>query len=99
MSKTQTLTKPTTEEEEDVYEALPTENDSADVLAETDALLDEIESILEEMPEAEKPFTLADAIREGSSVTNQAIGSWTGSQGETCALAAAALSITARGLK
>ena len=46
----------------------------------------------------EDSYTLADAMREGSKVTNQAIGSWTGVQGETCALSAAYLAVKARGL-
>lgn len=41
-------------------------------------------------------YTLADAIREGSSVTKQAVGSW--GTGETaCALSAALISAKARG--
>lgn len=40
-------------------------------------------------------YTLADAIREGSSVTNQAYG-W-GSGGNACALSAARLAAKARG--
>lgn len=41
-------------------------------------------------------YTLADAIREGSSVTEQAINSF-GSNGRACALSAAALAAQARG--
>lgn len=41
-------------------------------------------------------YTLADAIREGASVTNQAHGTF-GSEGKACALTAAALAATARG--
>lgn len=41
-------------------------------------------------------YTLADAIREGASVTRQACGSF-GSQGEACALTAAAIAAQARG--
>jgi hypothetical protein len=40
-------------------------------------------------------YTLADAIREGASVTEQAYN-W-GSQGKACALTAAALAAKARG--
>ena len=91
-------TKPTTERETHVEE-IPTEGASEDLLAETDAMLDEIESLLDEQLIVEQEagrFTLADAIREGSSVTNQCLGNWTSSKGETCALSAAALSIQAR---
>lgn len=41
-------------------------------------------------------YTLADAMREGASVTEQAIGSF-GSKGRSCALTAAALAAKARG--
>lgn len=41
-------------------------------------------------------YTLADAIREGASVTNQAHGKF-GSNGEACALTAACLAAKARG--
>lgn len=40
-------------------------------------------------------YTLADAMREGSTVTNQAMN-W-GGQKEACALSAAAIAATARG--
>lgn len=41
-------------------------------------------------------YTLADAIREGASVTSQAHGTF-GSTGRACALTAAALAAQARG--
>lgn len=41
-------------------------------------------------------YTLADAIREGASVTPQAFGSF-GERGEACALSAAFLAAEARG--
>lgn len=41
-------------------------------------------------------YTLADAIREGASVTRQAHGQY-GEEGKTCALTAAALAAKARG--
>lgn len=83
--------------------------DTAEVIASTDVLLDEIDRILDQNAietlrgtlaglDDVKPYTLADAIREGSSVTDQAIGAWTTPQGETCALSAAMLAIRARGL-
>ena len=65
-------------------------------LAETDAILDEIETILEVDPP--KPQTLADLIRWGATMNKQAIGSWTGEQGETCALQAAFTAAKAGGL-
>lgn len=82
--------------------------DATDILAQTDTLLDEIDRLLDvetieslrktltELDDV-KPYSLADAIREGSMVTDQAIGKWT-AQGETCALSAAMLAIRARGL-
>lgn len=42
-------------------------------------------------------YTLADAIREGSSVTDKATDGWLGSQGEACALSAALIAAKARG--
>lgn len=41
-------------------------------------------------------YTLADAMREGSTVTKQAHGSF-GGGGEACALSAAAIAATTRG--
>ncbi len=43
-------------------------------------------------------FTLADAIREGSSLTEQCVGGWTDSSGSVCALSAAMISLSARHL-
>lgn len=59
-----------------------------------------IESLKSELSEIEMKvltnYTLADAIREGSSVTEQAIGSY--QEGEkVCALSAAYLAAKARG--
>lgn len=42
-------------------------------------------------------YTLADAIREGSSVTDKATGAWLGENGEACALSAALIAAKARG--
>lgn len=53
------------------------------------------ESEIDELNELTRPFRLSDAIREGCSVSDQA---YTWQQGEnTCALSAAAISLTARG--
>lgn len=41
-------------------------------------------------------YTLADAMREGSAVTKQSIGSW-GGDNEACALSAAMIAAKARG--
>ena len=58
----------------------------------TQALLGDIE-----MKVVTEGYTLADAIREGSSVTEQAVGAW--GDGETaCALTAAKVALKARGL-
>lgn len=43
-----------------------------------------------------RPFTLADAIREGAGVTTQAYN-WTNTDGGACALSAAVLSARAHG--
>lgn len=58
--------------------------------------LDGIEStVLNE--DGSKRYTLADAIREGSTVSGQAYD-WSDSQGNLCALSAATAAIEARGL-
>ena len=63
-------------------------DDSVDVLAEhLKETLEEIEG---------RPYTLADAVREGCLVTDQAIGASTNPAGEACALQAAFTSIQAR---
>jgi len=41
-------------------------------------------------------YTLADAIREGSTVTGQCVGSWHDEDGNVCALSAALLAVKAR---
>jgi hypothetical protein len=46
-----------------------------------------------------RPYTLADAIREGSSVTDQHIGGWVDeSSNKACALSAAFVACKARGM-
>lgn len=42
-------------------------------------------------------YTLADAIREGSSVSDKATNAWTGPEGQACALSAALIACKARG--
>lgn len=54
----------------------------------TEALLDEIEEILE-LPDEPAPLTLADLMRKGAEMGPQAIGKWEGQNGATCALSAA----------
>lgn len=77
----------------------PGKSDSADaarrLLGLTDDLLAEIDEILE--PHPDKPFTLADAIREGAKMTSQAFGQFQSLEGETCALGSAAIALQARG--
>lgn len=60
-----------------------------------DAKADEI---ADRLPELEKAmsYTLADAIREGSTVTEQCVGGFVGPQGEMCALSAALTAVKAR---
>jgi len=62
--------------------------------------VDELEDTLDELElEQAMTYSLADAIREGSSVTDQCVGGWTDDDGEQmCALSAAALAAKARHL-
>lgn len=88
----------------------PQRTETAEVKAETDKLLDEIDRMLDQdaiaklreeldaKPAEDKPLTLSDLMREGSTVTDQAIGVWTRPTGETCALSAAMLAARARKL-
>ena len=78
--------------------AKATRADAEKVIDSADALMDEIDAVLEINPEPEKPYTLADAIREGSLLNPQKIGGWRGPQGETCAISAAYDAVKARGL-
>ena len=48
--------------------------------------------------EASMDYTLADAIREGSTVTDQCVGNWEGPDGSMCALSAALVAVKARHL-
>lgn len=61
--------------------------------------VDELKGIIDatEAKELERlNYRLSDAIREGSQVTKQAVGSW-GTGESACALSAAALAAKARG--
>lgn len=77
---------------------------SAKVLDEIDRLLDgeAVRTLAESLkgfdPTEERPYSLAQAMREGCAATDQAIGAWTTEKGETCALSAAMLAVRARGL-
>lgn len=66
-----------------------------------DQLAPEIEKLRETLEDIELKvttrFTLADAIREGSTVTGQEIGNWYDTA-KACALSAAAVSLVARGI-
>ena len=101
--------KVTKVKESEVVEDTLQPKDLTELKAETDAMLDEIDRVLDqdsiqrardtlEALSDVKPYTLADAMREGSMFTDQAIGAWTTPVGETCALSAAMLAIRARGL-
>ena len=48
--------------------------------------------------EAAASYSLADAMREGASVTDQAFNAWTGQDGEMCAWSSALLALKARRL-
>ncbi len=90
----------------------PGDSEAEELVALSDELLDEIDKVLDQSAiqvlkdrfvleglDDIKPYTLADAIREGSGVTDQCIGGWTNKElGETCALSAAMLAIRARGI-
>jgi hypothetical protein len=104
--------KPTQEKQEEV-EDLPVADttDSKALVAKSDTLMDEIDAILDQNAvqkiretavETSAAYTLADAMREGSQVTDQAVGTWTrrkpGDVGEACALAACMTAVRARGL-
>jgi hypothetical protein len=85
--------------------------ESSEVLAETDKLLDDIDRLLDQEaiktlqermegfdPSDEQPLTLSQLMREGATVTDQAIGQWVKPTGQTCALSAAMLAARARGI-
>lgn len=55
----------------------------------TDTLLDEIDEILDVEVVATETLRLSDLIRNGAKMSPQAVGSWRGPKGETCALSAA----------
>lgn len=72
---------------EEVTEVKVTTESRQELLNATDALLDEIDEVLEVAEP--QPQSLADLIRWGAKLNPQCIGNWTGQQGETCALQAA----------
>jgi hypothetical protein len=57
-----------------------------------------IEELAARLPKIEDAmnYRLSDAIREGASVTDQAIGSWQTTRGDLCALSSAYLALKAR---
>ena len=65
----------------------------------SDKLIAELDAVGSRVLDAEgkAKYTLADAIREGSSVSGQAYN-WSDEKGNLCALSAAAAAIEARGL-
>jgi hypothetical protein len=56
------------------------------------------EELADKLPELEKAmsYSLADAIREGSTNSGQCVGGWTDEYGNTCALSAALVAVKAR---
>jgi hypothetical protein len=63
------------------------------------AVLDaKVEQLATQLPDLEKAmsYSLADAIREGSSVTGQCVGNWDDQDGNVCALSAALVAVKAR---
>lgn len=92
-------TERTTEPDEiDTEAAVARRAEAEEQMDSTDALLDEIDAVLEVPVPAPEKYTLADAIREGSLLHPQAVGSFKGPQGETCALSAALDAVKARGI-
>jgi hypothetical protein len=64
-----------------------------------DEKVDELAEQLQELDlEHAMSYSLADAIREGSTVTDQCVGNWNDEQGNVCAMSAALLAIKARHL-
>jgi hypothetical protein len=63
--------------------------------------LEVVETLRNELEAIEKytqGYTLADAMREGSSVTGQKTGHWYSKDNKACALSAAYLAAKARGI-
>lgn len=60
-----------------------------EMLADIDALVQDIDEVLDVEVEASATLKLSDLIRLGAKEHPQAIGQWYGEQGETCALSAA----------
>ncbi|HET9118503.1 MAG TPA: hypothetical protein VFN75_10610 [Pseudonocardiaceae bacterium] len=61
---------------------------AAEKIADLEANLPELEQAMS--------YSLADAIREGSTVTGQCVGNWHDTEGNVCALSAALLAVKAR---
>jgi hypothetical protein len=99
MPSTTRLNKPRKQDQEHVESSqTTTATDRDTILSNTDALLDEVEEILE-VPAPDMPtLTLGDLIRLGSQTGEQAFGRWKTEQGETCALQGAADALEAMGL-
>lgn len=64
--------------------------------------VEKIEELEETLPDLDikkaMSYSLADAIREGSTVTDQCVGGWVDDDGSVCALSAAAMAAKARHL-
>ena len=86
------------ESSEEVLEATTKLLADIDRVLDQDAIANLKDQLKEVDPTEEKPLTLSQLMREGSSVTDQAIGQWVKPTGETCALSAAMLAARARGL-
>jgi hypothetical protein len=69
-------------------------------LLDTPALDEKVTELRETLPEFDferaSRYSLADAIREGSSVTEQKVGGWVGEDSSVCALSAGLLAVKAR---
>jgi hypothetical protein len=109
MSKLIKKVLPPPVKEESIPETSPLPEDlSKEVKEDTDKLLDEIDAILDQdavqqlkeqvKDDKSRVVTLADLMREGATVSNQAIGTWVTEDNKTCALSAAMLAARARGL-
>lgn len=99
---TQEMVKRQPREQEQAETSAPTKTERSEsatnVIEAADAMMAEIDEVLEVQSTEEKPLTLADMIREGSLLAPQAIKAFRTPQGETCALQAAYEAVKARGL-
>lgn len=66
-----------------------------------DRVVEKIKEQIVDVPDVKElermNYRLSDAIREGSSVTDQAVGAWTSGEDNLCALSAAACAARSRG--